>query len=206
MYASQQSKIPKPIVGVNVSGFMSNNDNDDIDNNNEKRMNSGGQTNAISKETNQQSLETNQALLDLLQPVLKDELYDKIVQIIVRADEARLELCHSQRLTKAVLEQSCMVADSITSNHQEELTRLANLAADEVVRAETMATKWKRRAELYRARADQLKCCVCLERAREVVLQPCSHFVLCGTCCEQMDSSKCPLCRTEVTLIVLAYQ
>jgi hypothetical protein len=42
---------------------------------------------------------------------------------------------------------------------------------------------------------DDESCVVCFERATDVVLKNCNHFVVCGVCAHAMD--RCPICRTE---------
>ena len=39
-------------------------------------------------------------------------------------------------------------------------------------------------------------CVVCLDREREVVLDPCRHFCLCKQCSESLG--KCPICRQHI--------
>ena len=44
-------------------------------------------------------------------------------------------------------------------------------------------------------------CCVCLTAQRSVLLTPCRHVVLCGSCAEHVTSSdnpRCPLCRVGI--------
>eukprot|EP00798_Chlamydomonas_sp_ICE-L_P020819 gene20819-biopygen29554 len=47
---------------------------------------------------------------------------------------------------------------------------------------------------------DELLCVVCMERERDVFLQPCGHVILCSRCCDEVlaKSSKCPVCRAQV--------
>eukprot|EP00798_Chlamydomonas_sp_ICE-L_P022594 gene22594-biopygen31260 len=47
---------------------------------------------------------------------------------------------------------------------------------------------------------DQL-CVVCLDRERNVYLQPCRHVIMCSRCCDKVlaKSSKCPVCRAQVS-------
>ena len=51
------------------------------------------------------------------------------------------------------------------------------------------------------------ECCVCLERPKDVVLSPCAHQCLCGTCARRIaagprNARKCPVCRTPIEQIV----
>ena len=39
-------------------------------------------------------------------------------------------------------------------------------------------------------------CCVCFEKERDVLLQPCSHLALCVTCANQVET--CPICRQRI--------
>jgi hypothetical protein len=43
-------------------------------------------------------------------------------------------------------------------------------------------------------------CVVCLEREREVVLDPCRHYCLCLECSDHL--SQCPLCRRQIKYIL----
>eukprot|EP00798_Chlamydomonas_sp_ICE-L_P022547 gene22547-biopygen31211 len=47
---------------------------------------------------------------------------------------------------------------------------------------------------------DELMCIVCLDRERDVFLQPCGHVILCSLCCDEVlaKSSLCPVCRAQV--------
>ena len=44
-------------------------------------------------------------------------------------------------------------------------------------------------------------CCVCLDRERDVYLQPCRHVIMCSRCLDEVlaKSSLCPVCRAEVS-------
>ena len=44
-------------------------------------------------------------------------------------------------------------------------------------------------------------CCVCLDRERDVYLQPCRHVIMCSRCVDEVlaKSSLCPVCRAEVS-------
>ena len=48
--------------------------------------------------------------------------------------------------------------------------------------------------------ADEHLCVVCLERARDEVLVPCGHMVLCRDCCTDImaSSNECPMCREKI--------
>lgn len=41
-----------------------------------------------------------------------------------------------------------------------------------------------------------LNCVICEERVGTVVLEPCHHMVLCGTCSHKVN--KCPMCRVDI--------
>ena len=46
---------------------------------------------------------------------------------------------------------------------------------------------------------DSLECIVCMENAKEVMMEPCGHVCICRTCAEVMrlpsGRVKCPVCR-----------
>ena len=44
---------------------------------------------------------------------------------------------------------------------------------------------------------EQSLCCVCFERERNVLLQPCAHLAICSVCAEQVGG--CPICRQKIT-------
>jgi hypothetical protein len=47
---------------------------------------------------------------------------------------------------------------------------------------------------------DEHLCVVCLENARDEVLVPCGHMVLCQDCCADIMAStnECPMCREKI--------
>lgn len=47
---------------------------------------------------------------------------------------------------------------------------------------------------------DEHLCVVCLENARDEVLVPCGHMVLCQECCADIMAStnECPMCREKI--------
>ena len=47
---------------------------------------------------------------------------------------------------------------------------------------------------------DEHLCVVCLENARDEVLVPCGHMVLCQGCCADIMAStnECPMCREKI--------
>lgn len=49
--------------------------------------------------------------------------------------------------------------------------------------------------------ADDLICCICLDRTRDVVLDPCKHIVVCKNCVHTLKDI-CPYCREVVKKII----
>jgi hypothetical protein len=48
-----------------------------------------------------------------------------------------------------------------------------------------------------------IRCVICADKARDVVLEPCFHFVSCKRCIIFMQNDlKCPVCRQKVTRLV----
>lgn len=45
---------------------------------------------------------------------------------------------------------------------------------------------------------DEVKCRVCLERPRKVVLLPCRHMPLCAECLGSLEDTICPICRADI--------
>jgi len=46
-------------------------------------------------------------------------------------------------------------------------------------------------------------CAVCLDLPAEVKLQPCSHRVICTKCVCRLDDRKCPICRIEISSVLI---
>ena len=44
------------------------------------------------------------------------------------------------------------------------------------------------------------KCCVCMDREKNIVLLPCQHYIMCEQCADKSGQREnvCPVCRTEV--------
>lgn len=47
---------------------------------------------------------------------------------------------------------------------------------------------------------DEHLCVICLENARDEVLVPCGHMVLCQACCVNVmeTTNECPMCREKI--------
>jgi hypothetical protein len=41
---------------------------------------------------------------------------------------------------------------------------------------------------------DPAECCICMERPKDHILDPCGHR-FCGTCADQLTQKKCPVCK-----------
>jgi hypothetical protein len=46
---------------------------------------------------------------------------------------------------------------------------------------------------------DSLNCCICLSKAKSVLLLPCRHLATCDLCAKDARMTSCPLCRQLVT-------
>ncbi|ACZ63565.1 IAP-1 [Pieris rapae granulovirus Wuhan] len=52
---------------------------------------------------------------------------------------------------------------------------------------------------------DDLKCVICFENPRNMLLLPCKHINLCGQCMCSLDNQICPICRNYFTQFVEVY-
>lgn len=50
---------------------------------------------------------------------------------------------------------------------------------------------------------DDHVCCICMERERTHIFNPCGHYVLCQYCTEMCNT--CPICKAEFTNIIKVY-
>ena len=55
------------------------------------------------------------------------------------------------------------------------------------------------------ANKSEVKCIVCMERVREIVLKPCNHMLLCERCLYNLQELKCPLCREKIYDIIVVF-
>ena len=74
--------------------------------------------------------------------------------------------------------------------------------SNRVVKVKTINRRRRRRAPVTRASglrsrpSRASKCCVCLEKDRDVVFMPCFHLVACWDCSKRM--CECPICRKNI--------
>lgn len=110
--------------------------------------------------------------------------------------ELQSELASNLQLVEAML----TAQDQLGSDAQAQLRQLADVAAERIISAENAQQTWRRRAQKMRNSAESLRCVICLERARNVVLKPCSHLALCSQCTAlAVNTATCPLCRVPST-------
>lgn len=51
---------------------------------------------------------------------------------------------------------------------------------------------------------DLVDCVVCLEEnVGNVLLKPCNHFNMCGSCMESLQKWICPICRSFISNIIV---
>lgn len=43
----------------------------------------------------------------------------------------------------------------------------------------------------------EMECCICLNTAKSILLEPCNHVCLCEDCAKEMKAKKCPICSQE---------
>lgn len=51
---------------------------------------------------------------------------------------------------------------------------------------------------------NEMRCCVCLDRSRSILFQPCRHIACCLECSDKIDN-KCPLCRKSIVSFIKIY-
>ncbi|KRX06448.1 hypothetical protein PPERSA_05061 [Pseudocohnilembus persalinus] len=51
---------------------------------------------------------------------------------------------------------------------------------------------------------DSMKCIICIDKPRSVILKPCMHTILCQQCCSQLAQQKniCPICKEPIKGII----
>ena len=59
--------------------------------------------------------------------------------------------------------------------------------------------------QTLQANKSEVKCIVCMERVREIVLKPCNHMLLCERCLYKLQELKCPLCRQKIYDIIVVF-
>lgn len=131
--------------------------------------------------------------------VLKAELVDDLTSYVY---ELQSELAANVQLIESML----TAQEQLGSEAQAQLRQLADVAAARILTAESAQQTWRRRAHKMRNSAEALKCVICLERARNVVLKPCSHLALCSECTAQaVNTATCPMCRVASTGIDIVF-
>lgn len=52
------------------------------------------------------------------------------------------------------------------------------------------------------------KCLICIERERNVVVQPCNHLVMCKECSQRNyeNADKCPICRETIVNVITIFR
>lgn len=45
----------------------------------------------------------------------------------------------------------------------------------------------------------RLACIICMDRTRDMMIEPCSHLMLCFQCIGSIRDYKCPICKTEIS-------
>ena len=82
----------------------------------------------------------------------------------------------------------------IKERYVQSLNRINSLIIDN----ENLERETKEKQETLDKLIDIYRCTVCLERPKNIILQPCFHFCICSKCLLKLD--KCPICRDEIDL------
>lgn len=131
--------------------------------------------------------------------LLDDATMDDLTEYVY---ELQSELESNVQLIESML----TAQEQLGSEAQAQLRQLADVAAERIISAESAQQTWRRRAHRMRSSAEALKCVICLERARNVVLKPCSHLALCSQCTAQaVNTATCPLCRVASTGVDIVF-
>lgn len=65
------------------------------------------------------------------------------------------------------------------------------------------------RAVLAAEAADAIRCAICLDKEKTVVVVPCGHKCMCVACAKQLQASlapRCPLCRGALERITRVFE
>lgn len=52
---------------------------------------------------------------------------------------------------------------------------------------------------------DDYLCCICMTNPKNVILNPCHHFIMCRRCLDSLDTARCPKCRVEFEDYLVVY-
>jgi hypothetical protein len=133
-----------------------------------------------------------------LRGVLDAQLLDVIVNYI---GELQSSLKSAEQLVATMLE----AQEQLSHEAKAELNALASLAAEQILDKDLAVETWRKRATRLRSSVDSLKCVVCMERVRNVVIKPCAHLALCDACCKRIDASSCPICRAPASGVDIVF-
>lgn len=152
---------------------------------------------------------------DVARPVLPPEEY----AARLTASRRRMQAAHADASRRALSSApgGAGAGDgSAAELHMNESTGMQDLEERELsslqqrmsnVRAQTAYTLQQQRpAEAERGSSvrEEDLCKICYDRAIDIVLYPCGHFVLCRWCAQRV--SDCPLCRFVITDIIRTYR
>ncbi|CAE8634948.1 unnamed protein product [Polarella glacialis] len=130
------------------------------------------------------------------------ELRHELVAADAEARQAAVYLSHAQAQAESCCEfagQAQLELQELQSEQALAEQAMAELRAQchglglQVVVARE---EWRECEAARRELLDLGSCCVCLELPRSVVLYPCRHYALCGSCA--MRLFQCPVCRTTI--------
>lgn len=133
-----------------------------------------------------------------LRPVVSPDILEHLLGYVY---ELRSELRSATDLIDSMLS----AQDQLSVEAKAELQKLAEVAADRIIMTENQVQTWQRRANKMRSSAESLKCAVCLERQRNVVVKPCAHLAMCSECCGKMRTQACPLCGLPSTSVDIVF-
>mmetsp|Transcript_83459 Transcript_83459/g.183442 ORF Transcript_83459/g.183442 Transcript_83459/m.183442 type:complete len:525 (+) Transcript_83459:194-1768(+) len=103
---------------------------------------------------------------------------------------------------RALMSQVQESATGLHNLHEQALSSLQQRMTD--VRAQTAYTLQQQRPDGSGPVREEDLCKICYDRAINITLLPCGHFVLCAWCAQRV--SECPICRTVIADIIRTYR
>mmetsp|Transcript_27625 Transcript_27625/g.36248 ORF Transcript_27625/g.36248 Transcript_27625/m.36248 type:complete len:462 (+) Transcript_27625:156-1541(+) len=156
----------------------------------------------IDKITSKQQIaelqDTNRTLEKSIETLQKAKANQKIMELKKknRNLEKRLE-----KLNYQCFEFEREIAEGMVKNSEEEdklnqkVGRLKNI--NDILNMKIIA--------LQAEKGNDLRCCVCLSRQKNVVLFPCKHLCVCVSCSDNPSLHGCPLCKRTISKKVFVF-
>jgi hypothetical protein len=151
------------------------------------------------------SIGTMEVFFENLSINTRIELYDWISRDITRGLEVITQYQKLIEDEKGTLHESDCVDFKlrVIAGHYENIESMKRLNDKFLLLQKVLATKLtieqpNEPTELKRAP----ECCICMDNAPNVLIQPCGHFCICEPCSVELKT--CPLCRVHITRLLPA--